>query len=161
MPMPINEFIYIPPQDRELLRRLVELLQEYPDVAALSALSPSSPPPATIEGSTTTAKTAAKGMPTNKPLANPPSECVAALKLPIQDLQRPEATRHRMHATHYGRGGIKWTSLGHGFRYTPGPSVATPWQQWTWCDAVGQLVRCILALVVLCAAYMLRSMVHQ
>ncbi|KAL1894863.1 hypothetical protein Sste5346_005550 [Sporothrix stenoceras] len=171
MPLAINEFIYIPPHEWEKHKQLAALLREaYPEMALPQKL--------TGEKSTATAPVCAQCRCQSKS-AKPVKETTPVMTSP---LKRRAAQSHNQkntetttststsNTTTFHNSGISrsnknyknnhspsrssggWTSLGHGFWYTPGPSVTTPWWQWTWLEMTKRMARWLL---VCCILYVL------
>jgi hypothetical protein len=178
MPHYIDEFIYIPPHEWERMQRLNALLRaSQPEIAPPSAPKPepgsdSSPEPSLeLSPESAAAKTAGTAKPTNRKVTKsakstkaavvvaptPPHERAAPRKRKATQVVHKNANTNRTTNTEavHNSGRSKWTSLGHGFWYTPGPAVAAPWRQWTWRDVAGQLARCILVCVIVFAMYVL------
>ena len=146
----MDEFVYIPPHEWERLKRLSSLLRpSHPEMSPSPELVSADPAKPTKVRSTkpveSTKQTAAA-----TPLKPPPKRVTPLKRKPTQVMQRHGNTSHN------SSGRSKWTALGHGFWYTPGPAVATPWHQWTWRDMVGQLARCVF---VCCVVYGLLCLV--
>lgn len=173
MPLAINEFIYIPPHEWEKHKRLAALLREaYPEMA----LPVSAPTKCAqcqcqcqsdIKSSTSTKSTKVtkatemtEMTEKNAPAVTAPLKRRAAqghnhTGTTKSTTTNTSTTNTNTNTTHHSIGKSRWTSLGHGFWYSAGPTVAAPWQQWTWLDVAKQMARwmlvCCIVYAVLCA----------
>lgn len=158
----MDEFIYIPPHEWERLNRLSSLLQlSHPEMFPLPEPSPElvSAKPATstkVKPANKRVKSTTKAAAAVTNPSKPSSKRVAPLKRKATQ-QAMQSHTNTSHSRKDRNSKSKWTALGHGFWYTPGPAVATPWRQWTWRDRVGQLARCVF---VCCIVYGLLRIVR-